>query len=125
MKPTRRGVALVLLSVQLAACSRWEIRPGSIRDALAEMDDSTVRLTDTRGNQIVGRVAEIRGDSVYGTLGTSGPEACFEASSFCTLNVPVSSVGLVEERSFSLMRTVALVIVPLGAIMVAVANQGD
>ena len=70
-------------------------------------------------------MAEPRGDSIYGTLGTSGPITCERASDLCTLQLPISEVGFVEVRRFSLIKTVALALVPVGAFFTIARAEGS
>ena len=120
---TRRRISLLLtplLMLQLAACSYWQGRPGQFREILTDPEVGQVRLTANDGEEIVARVAEVRGDSIYGTRGTTGPLTCEQASPLCNLQMPISEVGYVEVRGFSAIRTVAIVLVPVTAIALAV-----
>ena len=120
---SRRGPALLAI-LYLAGCTYWQARPIAPREALADPGIDRVRLTRTTGETIEGRVAELRGDSIYGTRGGGGPLTCERASDSCTLQLPISEVGFVEVRSFSVMRTVAVVLVPVGALFVIVSGGG-
>ena len=108
--------------LQLAGCTYWQARPIAPREVLADPGIDHVRLTRTTGEAIVGRVAELRGDSIYGTRGTAGPIACERASELCTLRLPISEVGFVEVRRRSVMRTVAVVLTPVGLLFVVSAG---
>jgi hypothetical protein len=85
---------------------------------LADPEVGQVRLTTTNGERIVARVAEVRGDSIYGTRGETGPLTCERASALCNLQLPVSDVGFVEAKRFSAVKTAAMVLVPIGAFVV-------
>lgn len=124
---TRRRVTifvLPLLTVQLVACGYWQAQPGQLRDILADQGVEKVRLTANTGETIEARVAEVRGDSIYGTRGTTGPLTCDRADPACNLRMPISDVGHVELRKFSAIKTAALIIVPATIIiLVAVGSR--
>lgn len=122
--PFRRSVALrrsivLLAATQLVACSRWQARLEGPRAALDDPDVRHVRLTLTDRQRLEVRVAEIRGDSIYGTVGGSGPVTCMEAGPLCTAAIPLSQVGFLEARAFSAVRTIAVVAVPVGIVLLA------
>lgn len=117
MRQVIRGTFIALLALQLVGCRYWQSRPGDIREVLADPDVKHVRLTGTDGQQTEARLVEIRGDTLYGTRGSSGPTSCEQASTTCTLRMPIERVGFVESRSFSAIKTAALIIVPVGAIL--------
>ena len=123
MRPPVRRLTLVLLSLQLVACTQWQLQTGSMRDVLASPENRTLRVTDTEGERFVARVVEVRSDSIYGTLGESGPVTCAEASSFCSLQMPVDQVGVLEVKRFSLIRTIAVVLVPAAVVVIAVTGD--
>jgi hypothetical protein len=111
----------LLAALQLAGCTYWNPQPIGPREVFANPDVRHVRITRSNGQQIEARIAEIRGDSLYGTRGSSGPLTCERAAASCSLQLPISEVGFVEVRSFSAIKTAALVIVPVGVIAVALA----
>jgi len=118
----RRGVAL-LAAVQLVGCGYWQGQPSGPREVLTEMNAGHVRLTRTNGDQIVARVVEVRGDSIFGTRGSEGNLSCERASESCNLQLPVSEVGFVEMRRFSVIKTAALFLVPIGVVAVVLARS--
>lgn len=118
MTRTLRPVVLILVALHLAACSSWRAQVGDVRDALTDPEVEHVRLTRTNGQRVEVRMVEIQGDSIYGTLGGSGPVTCTEASTFCNARIPISQVGFVETRSFSAVRTASLFVVPLAVLAV-------
>lgn len=118
MRPITRRTLIAALALQLVGCRYWEARPGNIRDLLADPEMRHVRLTGTDGRQTEARVVEIRGDTIYGTRGSSSPISCYDASPTCTLQMPIESVGFVESRSFSAVKTATLIIVPVGVILI-------
>jgi hypothetical protein len=124
MRHLTRSTLVALLALQLVGCRYWQGRPGDIREVLADPDVRHVRLTGTDGRQTEARVAEIRGDTIYGTRGSSSPISCDSASPACTLRMPIETVGFVESRSFSGIKTAALVIVPVGAILLFALGDG-
>lgn len=118
MKRVHRGAAAVLLTLQLAGCGYWQVQPGDVRDVLADPEIRHVRLTESNGQQVEARLAEIRGDTLYGTRGGSTPISCEQAAATCTLQMPISRVGLVESRKFSAVKTAALFVVPVGGLVI-------
>ena len=123
-KPLIRLVTLLLLPMVLVGCGRWQAQLEGPRDVLSDPEVRHVRLTRTNSEQVEMRIAEIQGDSIYGSLGGSGPVACVEAGSLCNARVAISEVGFVEVRKFSLVRTLAAVAVPLGAIALLLVVDG-
>ena len=121
MKLTRRGGVALLAMLQLAGCTYWQPQLVGPREALADPEVGRVRLTRPNGDVIVARVAEVRGDTIYGSLGSEGSLTCERASEACSLRMPISQVGFVELRSFSAIKTAALVLVPVGVFVVIVA----
>lgn len=114
MRYRHRGVIVVLAALQLAACRHWQGQFAGPREVLTGPDISHVRLTHTNRQTVEVRVAEVRGDTVYGTVGSSGPLSCVEAGPLCSFMAPITEIGFVETREFSAIRTVALLAVPVG-----------
>ena len=116
MKLVRRRGTILLTLLALTGCSYWQGQLASTRDALAGPDVDWVRLTRrTTGEVIVARVAEVRGDSIFGTRGEVVGPTCERAGPSCSLQIPISDVGFVELQRFSAIKTAALVLVPVGA----------
>jgi len=118
-QPLRRSIIL-LNALAMVACSHWVPRLEAPAEALADPKLRHVRLTRTNRQQVEMRIAEVRADSIYGTLGGSGPLSCVEAGPSCNARLALADVGFVEQRSFSAVRTAAVVALPIGAIVVAV-----
>ncbi|MGD8729797.1 MAG: hypothetical protein PVF90_08845 [Gemmatimonadota bacterium] len=125
MRQRLRRPLLALTALALAACHHWVPRLESPAVALSDPELTHVRLTRTNRQQVELRIAEIRNDSIYGTLGGSGPLSCVEAGPGCNARLALAEVGFVEQRSFSPIRTVAVVLIPVGAIVVASITQGS
>ncbi len=124
MRRFLRHAILLLAALQLAGCRQWRGQLEGPRDVLSNPEVRHVRITRTNSDVIEMRIAGIQGDSVYGTVGGSGPLACAEAGPMCNVRIPMSQVGFVETREFSLIRTAALFAVPIGAfIIVTVGNE--
>lgn len=119
MRPFLRPTVVLLTALSAAACGHWVGRYERPRDVLSDPDVRHVRLTRTNTQRIEMRIAEIRNDSIYGTVGGSGPLSCVEAGPDCNARLPLSEVGFVEVRSFSAIRTASIVIVPIGVLAVA------
>jgi hypothetical protein len=115
----RSGIVLATL-LSLVGCGYWQAQPIAPRDALAAENIDQVRLTRTNGEQVVARVVEIRGDSIFGTRGTSGPVTCEQASPLCTLRLHIGDIGFVETRAFSAIKTLALIAVPVSVFALVV-----
>ncbi|MDH3205929.1 MAG: hypothetical protein OEO79_04915 [Gemmatimonadota bacterium] len=116
MKLVRRRGITVLALLALTGCSYWQGQVDATRDVLAGPDIERVRLTRRMtGEAFVARVAEVRGDSIFGTRGESGGLTCDRAGPSCNLQMPISDVGYIELRRFSAIKTAALVLVPVGA----------
>lgn len=120
-KKTARRFA-ILLALPLMACGYWQAQPGNIREILADPELEHVRLTHTDGSRTEARIAELKGDTIYGTRGGSGNLTCLEAGPACTLRVPIHQVGFVERREFSPIKSLAMILVPIGFVFAAAAN---
>jgi len=114
MKITARRALILLLALPLAGCSYWQAQPGNLREILGDPELEHIRLTHTDGSRTEARIAELQGDTIYGTRGSSGGVTCYEAAASCTLRVPIEEVGFVERRRFSIIKSLAMVLVPIG-----------
>jgi hypothetical protein len=121
MRLPRRNAALLLAVFVLGSCGYWRGQIESPADALADPGVDHVRLTRTDGERFEMRIAEIQGDSVYGTRGNPSYVACAEASESCTVRMPLSEVGFVEVRRLSWIRTAALVAAPVAVVLLFIA----
>jgi hypothetical protein len=81
-----------------------------------------VRLTHADGSTVEARVTAVRGDTIYGTRGSGGP-SCYEPASTCTLRVPIDEVGFVERRRFSIIKSLAMIVVPIGFVFAVAAGK--
>jgi hypothetical protein len=120
----RCGITLLALLLS-TGCTYWQPQNIGPRDVLTGSDVDQVRLTRTNGELVVVRVAEVRGDSIYGTPGSTGSLTCDRASEACGVRIPISEVGFVELRRFSPIKTAALVLVPVGAFVVVFLSSGS
>ena len=118
-----RRSLILLLAAPLFGCSYWEPQPGHIRDILADPELEQIRLTQVDGRKTEARLAELQADTIYGTRGSSGGLSCYEAAPECTLRLHLDEVGLVERKRFSLIKTLAMVVVPIGFVF-AVGSGG-
>jgi len=121
-QPLRRSIIL-LTALSMGACGHWVPRLEAPAEALSDPELRHVRLTRTNRQQVEMRIAEIRADSIYGTLGGSGPLSCVEAGPGCNARLALADVGFVEQRSFSAVRTAAVVVLPIGAMVVALITR--
>lgn len=120
-----RHPLLALAALTMTACSHWVPRLESPATALADPELRHVRLTRTNQQRVEMRIAEISGDSIYGTLGGSGPLSCTEAGPDCNARLALVDVGFVEQRSFSAVRTASVVLLPVAAIVVALVTSNN
>jgi len=123
MKTTARRILILLLALPLVGCTYWQAQPGNIRDVLADPELESIRLTRTDGSRTEARIAELQGDTIYGTRGGSGSITCTEAGPACTLRLPIEQVGFVERRTFSPIKTLAMVLVPIGFVFTIAAAK--
>jgi len=114
MKTNARRALILLLALPLVGCGYWQAQPGNLRDILTDPELEHIRLTHTDGSRTEARLAELQGDTIYGTRGGSGGLTCVEAASSCSLRVPIEEIGFVERRRFSIIKSLAMVLVPLG-----------
>jgi hypothetical protein len=122
MKTTARRTLILLLALPLVGCGYWQGQPGNIRDVLADPELEHIRLTHTDGSRTEARLAELQGDTIYGTRGGSGGLTCYEAAPSCSLRVSIEEIGFVERRRFSLIKSLAMVLVPIGFVFAVGAN---
>ena len=122
MKTNARRYVILLFALPLVGCGYWQAQPGNIREILADPELEHIRLTHTDGSRTEARLAQLQGDTIYGTRGGSGGITCYEAAPSCTLRLPIQQVGFVERRRFSIIKTLAMVIVPIGFVFAVGAN---
>ena len=118
MRRFLRRPILLLAVLQLTACRYWQRGLEGPAVTLSDPETRHVRITRTDTNRFEMRVAEVQGDSIYGTMGGAGPLSCQEASALCSVRMPMSEAAFVETRSFSVIRTAAIVAVPLAVLAV-------
>lgn len=118
MRQSHRLAIVLMIALQTAACRHWQPRLEGASDVLSDPDVSYVRITRTDNQTVEARVAGVRGDTIYGTVGGSGPLSCVEAGDMCNFRLPVSQVGFLETREFSAVRTLALAALPVGVFAV-------
>jgi len=114
MKTNARRALILLLALPLVGCGYWQAQPGNIRDILTDPELEHIRLTHTDGSRTEARLAELQGDTIYGTRGGSGGLTCVEAAPSCSLRVSIEEIGFVERRRFSIIKSLAMVLVPIG-----------
>jgi hypothetical protein len=105
--------ALLLITLQGAACQAWHAEAGAPPAVLATYQPTKLRVTRTDGRQVVLQHPAVRGDTLVGIAHNQNEQQ--------EVRIALTDVRQVATRGFSAGRTVALGVGVLGVAAILLA----